>query len=83
METSRYYQCKYCFQDFEPKRRRVQKFCSNSCRSKAHHAKKQAKDLKSKTSTLPSKNFEFPKIKKEPKKSSETITAAGIGNVEE
>lgn len=34
------YTCKYCYKEFEPKRRRVQIYCSNTCRSKAHHAKK-------------------------------------------
>ena len=40
-----FYNCKYCFKEFEPKRRRVQKFCSDSCRSKNHHEKNSAKKL--------------------------------------
>ncbi|MFP4846094.1 hypothetical protein [Winogradskyella sp. PE311] len=40
MKEQQFYTCKYCFKEFEPKRRRVQKFCSNTCRSKAHHARK-------------------------------------------
>ncbi|MEL0650752.1 hypothetical protein V6246_04915 [Algibacter sp. TI.3.09] len=35
-----FYTCQYCYKEFDPKRRRVQKYCSNSCRSKAHHARK-------------------------------------------
>ncbi|WP_405293758.1 hypothetical protein [Algibacter sp. Ld11] len=34
-----FYTCEYCYKEFDPKRRRVQKYCSNSCRSKAHHAR--------------------------------------------
>ena len=33
------YTCNYCFEEFIPTRRRVQKFCSATCRSKSHHAK--------------------------------------------
>ena len=36
MET-KFYICAYCFEEFKPTRRRVQKYCSNSCRSKAYH----------------------------------------------
>ena len=38
MET-RLYKCEYCKKDFLPARRKVQKFCSTSCRVKAHHQK--------------------------------------------
>ncbi len=33
MEETRFYTCQHCFENFIPKRRRVQKFCSTSCRS--------------------------------------------------
>lgn len=35
----KHYICKYCYQGYVPTRRHVQKYCSNSCRSKAHHIK--------------------------------------------
>lgn len=35
-----FYTCGYCYKEFDPKRRRVQKYCSNTCRSKAYHARK-------------------------------------------
>lgn len=38
MET-RYYICNYCKKEYLPKRRKVQKFCSNSCRVSAHKIK--------------------------------------------
>ena len=41
MKDSRYYRCDFCYKEFEPKRRRVQKFCSNTCRSKAWQEKQQ------------------------------------------
>ena len=36
METHKYI-CNYCFEQYIPRRRYVQKYCSNSCRSKAYH----------------------------------------------
>ncbi|MCF1423241.1 hypothetical protein [Mangrovimonas futianensis] len=41
-QETQYYTCKYCFESFIPKRRRVQKYCSNTCRNKAYHARKTA-----------------------------------------
>ena len=34
------YVCLYCKKEYLPKRRRVQKFCSESCRSNSHQLKK-------------------------------------------
>lgn len=39
MENRRY-KCEYCLEKFVPKRRRIQKYCSASCRSKAYHYRK-------------------------------------------
>lgn len=33
-EETHLYTCKYCKIEFKPKRRRIQKFCSDNCRSK-------------------------------------------------
>ena len=41
--NKKHYTCNYCFEEYKPKRRRVQKYCSNTCRSKACHARKQSK----------------------------------------
>lgn len=38
METL-YYNCQYCRKEFVPKRRKIQKFCSNSCRVSFHRFK--------------------------------------------
>tara|TARA_R110002073_G_scaffold72537_1_gene177070 strand:- start:31645 stop:32067 length:423 start_codon:yes stop_codon:yes gene_type:complete len=40
----KYYTCEYCFNEFEPTRRRVQKYCSDTCRSKAYYARQTSKD---------------------------------------
>ena len=64
------YRCKYCGKDFKPKRRRVQKFCSNSCRTRNHQIIKPNKELR-----LTQENFVLPKVTKIDK-----ISTAGIGN---
>ncbi len=67
MDT-KHYICNYCHEEFIPKRRHVQKFCSATCRSKAHHQKTKTSNL------LP--------FKQAPKFTSkiEKMSAAGIGN---
>ena len=67
MDT-KHYICNYCHEEFIPKRRHVQKFCSATCRSKAHHQKIKTSNL------LP--------VKQAPKFTSkiEKMSAAGIGN---
>ena len=45
MET-RNYICEYCKKDYIPKRRKVQKYCSNGCRVRSHQLKtKTTKEL--------------------------------------
>jgi len=39
------YTCQFCKKEFEPARRKIQKFCSNSCRSKNHHHKNKVASL--------------------------------------
>lgn len=68
-----FYTCKYCFKEFEPKRRRVQKYCSNTCRSKAHHAKKASELSTTKTDSVSVPN-------NLPKPNNEKMSATGIGN---
>lgn len=77
MKDKKYYTCPYCFKEYEPKRRRVQVYCSNTCRAKAYHARK-PKGFTTKA-TDPAVSLEEPptlssKIK------IETVSAAGIGN---
>lgn len=63
------YTCQYCSKDYKPNRRRQQKYCCNSCRTRAFVIRK-IKGL-----NLPStenKNTEEKKI--------ETMSWAGVGN---
>lgn len=43
MDTHKY-TCKYCHEQYVPKRRYSQKYCSNSCRSKAYHRRQVEKN---------------------------------------
>lgn len=70
MET-RMYVCKYCKKEYTPKRRRVQKFCSNSCRVRSHQLKK----------TKPEEGLTKKDAKQLPEKISvDKMSMAGIGN---
>ncbi|WP_274475380.1 hypothetical protein [Mangrovimonas aestuarii] len=64
------YICEYCHKEFEPKRRRVQKYCSDSCRVKAHHARKNKEDKKKESTPTLSPQ----------KQKVEQVTLAGVGN---
>lgn len=72
------YTCNYCYSEFEPTRRRVQKYCSNTCRSKAYHARKTTTNTpttqtnSSISTTLDSPPTETNKI--------ESMSASGVGN---
>ncbi|WP_411895459.1 hypothetical protein [Winogradskyella sp. A2] len=62
--------CNNCYKDYTPKRRGVQKFCSNSCRSR-HWQKKQG------TKTLIKQENNNTSTSTEKK---ESISLAGVGN---
>ena len=70
MET-RTYECQYCRKGYVPKRRGVQKFCSNSCRVRTH----QLKNKKPKgTEVTTGNNTKTDKTK------IEQMSLAGVGN---
>lgn len=72
METYTYV-CNYCKKEYIPSRRGIQKFCSNSCRTRSHQIKKQnANGL--------SKNTNLAKLKPLPKTKIDQISAVGVGN---
>jgi Fe-S-cluster-containing dehydrogenase component len=79
METQ-FYKCKYCFKEFEPKRRLVQKYCSNSCRSKAYHVRQLKNTNKNNNTTA----IEVPKPMSLPpipaKTKIDKVSIAGVGN---
>ena len=63
------YTCQYCGKEYKPNRRQQQKYCSNSCRTRAFVIRKiQGLNLPS----TESKNTE--------EKKSETMSWAGVGN---
>ncbi len=64
------YQCNYCKKEYTPKRRRVQKFCSDSCRVNSH----QLKNRSSKTELIINDN-NLPK-----KTTIDQMSIAGVGN---
>ena len=67
------YNCLYCHEEYIPKRRHSQKYCSNSCRSKAYHIRNRSN--KQQQSPLPQQE------KKETiKQESEKISIVGVGN---
>lgn len=64
------YICAYCSKEYVPRRRKVQKYCSDTCRVKAHFQKNKL----TKTETVLSKPESSEKLTKD------TINIAGIGN---
>ena len=75
MIDEKFYICNYCHEEFIPKRRHVQKFCSNSCRSKAHHIKNRTVA----NSTIPNATT-LAKTPEKKKKKPNTMSLAGVGN---
>ncbi len=67
--------CLHCNDDFVPTRRGIQKFCTNSCRSR-YWQLKQAKLMISKVKE--SQKKDFPEVKNQSKK--DTLSLAGVGN---
>lgn len=86
MDTHKY-TCKYCHEQFIPKRRYSQKYCSNSCRSRAYHRRQVEKNAlsdspKPKTEGFGSKLPAFkPKETLQPQTmSNDKMSLAGVGN---
>lgn len=70
MET-RMYVCNYCKKEYIPKRRRVQKYCSNSCRVGSHQLEKRISktELTTNEDTISSKKTKI-----------DQMSIAGVGN---
>ena len=64
-----HYNCQNCGKSYVPKRRRVQKYCSNSCRTRAFYLKKEKALLKPETG-----------INKSDSNKIDKMSLAGIGN---
>jgi hypothetical protein len=63
------YTCQYCGKDYKPNRRKKQKYCSNSCRTRAFVVKK--------GNAL---GLAKPEIQKTEKNKIESMSLAGVGN---
>ena len=80
------YTCQYCSKEYEPTRRRVQKYCSTACRVSAHKLRKQITDVKEEEVPLPTiQNNDIvepvvAEIYEPPKQKVEKMSAAGVGN---
>jgi len=71
------YTCKYCYKEFSPTRRRVQQYCSNTCRSKAHHKRK----TENNKITTNNKLSTAPPLPSTPSKTKiDSMSTSGIGN---
>lgn len=78
MEETHLYTCKYCKIEFKPTRRRVQKYCSATCRSKQWHFanNKNSTPIASSSKELKAKNKK--KKKKEAVKQKQPTTFEDI-----
>jgi hypothetical protein len=72
--NTKFYECEYCYKDFIPKRRNIQIYCSNSCRSKAYHKRKKIEKLH-----VGLNKITVPTVEKE-KTKIEELSLAGAGN---
>ncbi|MBU3012270.1 hypothetical protein KO506_12710 [Polaribacter vadi] len=73
METNTY-KCEYCKKKYVPKRRRVQKFCSNSCRVSFHRLKNLGEVKKTTELQTKKKEQENSKVK------IDEISVSGVAN---
>ena len=71
MKQAKYYTCEYCYIEYIPKRRGVQKYCSNSCRSNACRVRNSNINKIETISVMDNKL---------PNKSIEQMSAVGVGN---
>ncbi len=76
METYTYI-CAYCSKEYTPRRRRVQKYCSSTCRVKAHFYRNKPSLLNTKKDALTVKNEGQNNSESQTK---QNINMAGIGN---
>jgi len=70
---SRYYTCQFCQKEYEPTRRKVQRFCSDTCRNKNHQHNKVHKRI---TPT----NIMAQESEEKKKTEIEKVSLAGVGN---
>lgn len=76
----KYYTCEYCFEVFKPTRGKVQKDCSNTCRNKSYHFRKNATTQKAPLPEASNTNSHLPTPIKETVNVTR-ITNAAIGTL--
>ncbi|GGI56858.1 hypothetical protein [Winogradskyella haliclonae] len=85
MKDKYHYICNYCYEEFVPKRRKVQKYCSNTCRSKAWQENNSNKSSNKNSLTMPVYDNTISNIPKQEgkvnKMSFPGIANAALGNV--
>lgn len=83
---SHLYICQYCSKEFEPTRRRVQKYCSTACRVSAYKLRQQINEVKEEEVPLPAiQNNEVvetvpAEIHEPPKQKVEEMSLPGVAN---
>ncbi len=70
------YTCHYCFKEYVPNRRRVQKYCSSTCRVKAHYLRNKTQNKPVKTNTGLAK----PGTKTDGPTKIDKLSLSGVGN---
>lgn len=86
MDTHKY-TCKYCHVQYIPKRRHAQKYCSNSCRSKAYHRRQVENNMANNKTTFtikdaltPTQSTQVSEKATPQKQTVEQMSFAGVGN---
>ncbi|WP_338731506.1 hypothetical protein [Mangrovimonas cancribranchiae] len=78
MSGNKFYICGFCYEEYVPTRRGAQKYCSDTCRSKAYHHRKKAQHQEQ-TEKSPT-SFEDITPQKEQQVAVEKMSFAGVGN---
>lgn len=73
------YTCDYCSKEYVPNRRKIQKYCSTTCRVKAYYFRKKHNQVT--TINKDSKALSIPENKvQNPKTSIDKVSLSGVGN---
>jgi hypothetical protein len=79
MDTYKY-NCAYCHEEFIPKRRYAQKYCSNSCRAKAYHRRQVEKGGTVNNNDLVPQPVQQDETTAKKKMAIDKMSASGVGN---
>ncbi|RSK39967.1 hypothetical protein [Mangrovimonas spongiae] len=80
MSENKFYICGFCYEEYVPTRRGAQKYCSDTCRSKAyHHRKKAQHQEQTENKPTPLSSVTSQPLSQE-KIAVEKMSFAGVGN---